>query len=376
MILSAPKLDALTGLRFFAAIAIVIHHLRGFGLPNNVFEGWLLDNGVSLFFVLSGFILTYVYPSLDTRGAIRRFWLARFARIWPAHITALALCYLLLDGDPSKYGTGVNTLTYGIANILLVHAWIPYAESFFSYNSVSWSISTEAFFYLAFPILISAFSRTWWLKLIAVSLISLALIYICIATGLQVYTAPGQGLTLTGILYINPLTRLFEFTLGMCTALLWRNTHDKLRAGMIVGTLVELAVIILMLASSRAVAQLCAWANSEFGFAAAQWLGQGGGMALNFAGLIFVMALHQGLISRALGSRIGIFLGEISFMIYLIHYVLLRAYTMRIEWFSEFDGGTLLFAYCVALFSLATLLWHFIEKPMRKLIMRQFAPAA
>ncbi len=62
----AQKLDTLTGLRFFAAIAILIHHLRGFGLPKEVLEGWALDNGVAFFFVLSGFILAYVYPSLDT----------------------------------------------------------------------------------------------------------------------------------------------------------------------------------------------------------------------------------------------------------------------------------------------------------------------
>ena len=89
--MTLQKIDALTGLRFFAGIAIVIHHLHQFGLPAYVLDGWLLNNGVSFFFVLSGFILTYVYPTLETHHAVQRFWIARVARIWPAHMAALVL---------------------------------------------------------------------------------------------------------------------------------------------------------------------------------------------------------------------------------------------------------------------------------------------
>lgn len=341
-------------------------------MPKEIFEGWLLDNGVSLFFVLSGFILTYVYPSLDTRIAVWRFWVARIARIWPAHIATLGLCYLLLDGDPSRYGIGFDTLALGLANILLVHAWIPYVESFFSYNNVSWSISTEAFFYLAFPALISNFARTWWIKFGAVCLLSIALVWASIAIGLKVYTVPDQGLSLTGVLYVNPLARLFEFVLGMGAAWLWRKSHANLHFGVIAGTLIECALVLLMLESSYVVRQLGAWANVKFGFAAAQWLGQGGGMAPSFAALIFVIALQKGFVSRILGSRVGVFLGEISFMIYLTHYVLLRAYIMRIESFSTWPGEALLACYMAILFSLSWMLWQFYEKPMRKYIMKLF----
>ncbi len=60
------KLDQLTSLRFFAALMIVFHHLEGlFGISIVRFH---LDHGVSFFFVLSGFILTYVYPQLETQA--------------------------------------------------------------------------------------------------------------------------------------------------------------------------------------------------------------------------------------------------------------------------------------------------------------------
>src|SRR5882762_3313186 len=100
------KLDALTTLRFFAAAMIVVHHSRGnFGIPSDWAVHLPLDQGVSFFFVLSGFILVYVYPRLDTWDARRKFWLARFARIWPAHITAFGLLWLVLR-EPQYFPTG------------------------------------------------------------------------------------------------------------------------------------------------------------------------------------------------------------------------------------------------------------------------------
>jgi len=63
----AEKLNSLTSMRFVAAAMIVVHHSRGnFGIPLDAGGRFLLDQAVSFFFVLSGFILTYVYPRLDT----------------------------------------------------------------------------------------------------------------------------------------------------------------------------------------------------------------------------------------------------------------------------------------------------------------------
>lgn len=80
---NTAKLDQLTSLRFFAALMIVIHHSTGlFGIKNISFH---IGQGVSSFFVLSGFILSYVYPKLENWYEIKKFWKARIARLWPAH---------------------------------------------------------------------------------------------------------------------------------------------------------------------------------------------------------------------------------------------------------------------------------------------------
>jgi peptidoglycan/LPS O-acetylase OafA/YrhL len=77
---------------------------------------WPLVQGVSFFFVLSGFILTYVYPSLDAPGAVRRFLVARVARIWPAHLATLLLAVWLMRSHSPPLPA--------IANVTMLHGWI------------------------------------------------------------------------------------------------------------------------------------------------------------------------------------------------------------------------------------------------------------
>src|SRR6266576_619369 len=81
------NIRSLTALRFFAAAMIVVFHSNGtFWTARDVV--WL-SQGVTFFFVLSGFILAYVYPRLDDATAVRRFLILRIARIWPGHLAAI-----------------------------------------------------------------------------------------------------------------------------------------------------------------------------------------------------------------------------------------------------------------------------------------------
>lgn len=87
-------LTALTGLRFLAAIHVVLFHRREAfpGLPYAV-ENLLVSGniGVNLFFVLSGFVLAYNYMNDDGLPSRREFWVARFARIYPVYLLAFLL---------------------------------------------------------------------------------------------------------------------------------------------------------------------------------------------------------------------------------------------------------------------------------------------
>ena len=83
-VVSRDRLPSLTGLRFWAALLVVLYHLsRSVGpLPVISDVAWYGRSGVTFFFVLSGFVLTWTY--FDQRPKLSTFWWRRFARIWPA----------------------------------------------------------------------------------------------------------------------------------------------------------------------------------------------------------------------------------------------------------------------------------------------------
>ncbi|MBY0293222.1 MAG: acyltransferase [Alphaproteobacteria bacterium] len=160
--ISKEPIASLTSLRFVAAFLIFLFHFHIHVFP--IFNIAIIDHcvargaiGMSLFFILSGFLLEYNYGDMKYSD-INEFYLKRFGRIYPAYIFwSLLFFYQLI---PHFYS---NTLfkTIGkaflviFADIFLLQAWFPH---FFSMgtNGGTWSLSVEAFLYLLFPLLVLA----------------------------------------------------------------------------------------------------------------------------------------------------------------------------------------------------------------------------
>ena len=157
------QIDALTGIRGFAAFWVAFHHLREYrpdgvlGMP--VFSelshgGWL---AVDLFFVLSGFIMMHVhgeeFRSFNIERA-RRFIGLRFIRVYPAHAVVLLL-HVPLFFVAVTLGMSVNhdasSVRSFVLSALMLNGWgFPGAAG---WNVPSWSVSSEWFAYLMFPVL-------------------------------------------------------------------------------------------------------------------------------------------------------------------------------------------------------------------------------
>lgn len=141
------KLDALTSLRFFAAAMIVVGHAHPLFGSLGFATAVPYPQGVSFFFVLSGFILAYNYPILEGRNALKGFLLARVARVWPLHAVMLLLWIaLIFKFDRQSNFPGVEGLAKLVANVFLLQAWIPLRSWSLSFNEVAWSLSVEFFF--------------------------------------------------------------------------------------------------------------------------------------------------------------------------------------------------------------------------------------
>jgi peptidoglycan/LPS O-acetylase OafA/YrhL len=157
-----PKSDDLKTLDFFriiASVGIVIYHYRLYIQTVNLSHSETLNSlrlCVDFFFVISGFVISYVYiPQIKGgRFAFRRFVRKRLARLVPLHL--LTLLFYVVLGTAVYFGmqarsTGRFDWSCLLPNLLLIHSFgVCKAVSF---NTVSWSISAEMVMYVCFPIL-------------------------------------------------------------------------------------------------------------------------------------------------------------------------------------------------------------------------------
>lgn len=224
---SPSKLPSLTGLRFVAATLVVGFHaslteIIGFnpfadahasGVFQTLFNdgGWI---GVSFFFVLSGFVITWSARSDDTPG---RFIRRRLLKIYPNHIVTWALTLAL-------FSAAATPVSVWLPNLLLVHSWIPREHVFLSINGPSWSLCCELFFYVLFPFLIKPIlrlpeNRLWrWAAATAVALLVTQLLIERIVPGTPYVPEWPISEQRWWWAYFLPPARLFEFVLGMLMA--------------------------------------------------------------------------------------------------------------------------------------------------------------
>jgi peptidoglycan/LPS O-acetylase OafA/YrhL len=208
-----PRLDSLTGLRWIAALTVFAFHLRNIGQVGGAAQEVLNHafgagaTGVSLFFILSGFVLTWTHRP---DAPLRHFWQKRFARIYPLHLVGVVLALVLAYTMIPRIAP--NSPFPVIANLALVSSWNP--EWLQVGNPVSWTLVCEAFFYLVFPFLIAGIIRLR-ARLIA----GLAVLSVAVTVAIPVFA---DHLPAIIAAHSSPIGRLPEFVLGICLGRLLR----------------------------------------------------------------------------------------------------------------------------------------------------------
>jgi peptidoglycan/LPS O-acetylase OafA/YrhL len=371
-VVARKTLPALTSLRFAAAALIVVGHADGTFGSLGVAEAIPLDQGVSFFFVLSGFILYYNYPEFRSVNDVARFLVARVARIWPGHVFCLLLFLACLPRElwyvPYPYPT---FWTLFVLDLFLIQSFIPIKNFFLSLNGVSWSISVEMFFYFMFPVLV-LYKQYWKRHFCILFAIFIFMIYVIVANHLPVDSA-SEGLSSLGLIYTNPLVRLIEFLGGIVAARIFMASRG-VRLGSF-ATAVEVLVV------AAAVAALCfvptlvslPWARSPWRSVVAYWLQNEGAFPF-FAALVVIAGRGEGLVTRLLSAGWLVFLGEASFSVYLLHTTLLRAWPVRLHPLTALPTWSQYGIFWAILIALAASVHLFIERPARRLMIRHLAP--
>jgi peptidoglycan/LPS O-acetylase OafA/YrhL len=150
-----PHLHALTGLRFFAALWVVCHHYVKL-LPQHNAVTTMLALGpyaVDLFFILSGFVLAYVYAGRDHKINLKAYVNARLARIYPLYIIGIGISIPLIWFTQTGVVIRAHALPILLSFFAGVQAWYP-LDSWLELNNPLWSLSVELFFYAVFPLII------------------------------------------------------------------------------------------------------------------------------------------------------------------------------------------------------------------------------
>lgn len=310
------KIHSLTSLRFFACFFMVWYHAHAhfFGtsvqLNHDMFEPLL-----AFFFSLSGFVLTHNYPTLSGKRETFNFYLFRYSRLLPLHVLIAVLFVSLLPGLFRPTGTAF------LSNLLLVHAWIPSSQYFFSYNSPSWSNSTEIFFYLCFPLLLILMRKAWYLTPLPGVIAAVAAIAFCTINNVPHMSA--NSTCVVGLAFVHPIARLFEFSMGMVAATLFHTRLKPLNLNPIAATALELAGLGWIMLSGYYSSAIRHHLMPLIGDAGSLWIQSAavpvGGCAL----LIAALATERGMLGRILNWRLLVILGEASFAMYMLHSLLL-----------------------------------------------------
>ncbi len=334
----ATNLSQLTGLRGLAALLVLFYHIRtpqGHELQFGVVDAFSKFGslGVDIFFVLSGFVLGSVYGHMFARGfdvnALRAYARARFARIYPLHFVTL---FLMLGAYAVALRIGVRpteTSGYGWLNlilaVLLVHEWVGIVAP----NPGSWSISIEMANYLIFPVLIMR-PRVPAIWAVLVIIVGAAVVYEFSAD--------------------RVLRSMTEFVMGYSAyriATTYRPGASSALAG--------IAFVVPFVASGLAGRELP-------GFA-----------AVGFTTCMFLMSGSVNEPFRMLcSSRPLVFLGEISYSIYLLQWLVWIGWKHGLAKLPFFASHL----YVMVFFAATTVVlcavpsYYFFEKPARAFLRR------
>jgi peptidoglycan/LPS O-acetylase OafA/YrhL len=367
----AEYLSNLTPLRGIAALLVAVFHFEmaiARFVPTKLtmfFEKCYIM--VDLFFIMSGFIILHVYKdnfeSQIERNSLRKYIIARFARIYPLHFFSLLLLVILVIvfSPPGTYPNAIENPWAIPTGFLLLHSY--YIHDIYTWNIPSWSISAEWAAYLLFPFLAIFLNKNKLPALFTLGLFVVAA-YISI-----MYFLPRRNSLYPSIPVPHNLNTTYDygflrgiagFIAGMIIYKLyqWPSVKNIFHKDIFAWAIILLLVLALHFAMNDA---FCIFL---------------------FAALVLSFALNNGSIHIFCNNRLAQYIGKISYSIYLMQIFLQEPFSkgLRLPGVVGFGRGKQNIAffsglgycsiYLILLLGISSITYYAIELPCRKWINR------
>jgi peptidoglycan/LPS O-acetylase OafA/YrhL len=396
------QLLPLTSMRFFLAMWVIAYHLSWPGgaqigwwsnLPHSLFS--LLHGGLAIldvFFLTSGFILAYHYRlnSFWSQRELRKYAIARFSRLFPVYLLSL-IVIAPLEVHASMFHASMAAAKEWIKMGLvctLLQSWIP--RTALLWNKPAWSLSVNLFFYLLFPFGGVFLWRAWRIRtllLLAALLWFLALSVPLLVINMHIHglsdadsnsyieethalpsepraTAP-LNLTMAPIaipqvwanfVRYNPLVRLPEFLLGIVLAHLYRRLIEGKHFLVGRGQLLYVPALVLLVS-------LLTWGGTHIPYL----LLPGGLMLPLWSCVVLGFALGGGPLARFLSEPPFVFLGQASYCVYVLHFVVIQWIVRRIG-VSVLNDGTVSLSVAFGAILISSVAYIFFEQPAHRIL--------
>jgi peptidoglycan/LPS O-acetylase OafA/YrhL len=399
------EVPGLTGLRLVAALSVAVSHgtdqiLRLSNVPYHL-TYWLSQSagfGMVLFFVLSGFVIHYNYRRTVTQGGLEGlggFIWARFSRLYPLYFFILVLdvilgrkLYQFMTGDTGPFTEVLSALPF---DLTLTQTWIykTFSDSSLVYvtginSGLTWSIATEWFFYLAFPLIALLVIRARKVKIAIGASMAWCVLWITVVIAIfsrepvidgwatshfgliaSLNNGP-QDSFFRWLMYFAPYLRIGEFILGCLVAQIYMLLQDRkpgpreqaIGSALLIFSIISIPVLTYLMYAGR-------WPYIRM-------LNYNFGLAPSVAVILFCSARYETFISRVLNAIPIVALGEASYSIYLTHFVVFvlssslfgSTFTMTL---SNAVYLSLKFLFLLALILVVSLGLHaYIEVPARR----------
>lgn len=339
----------LTSLRGVFILFIFLHHCL------NLYPGGGAM-AVSFFFVLGGFSMTLGYKERMDSSAFNYYdyLIRRLIKFYPLHWICLLAALIL---EITTFET--ETIPSFFLNAALLQTWVPIKSVYFSFNAVSWYLADTMFFAIIFPFILKLVQKTSKKGVLGI----VALLFI--AYIVMLFVLPKDKWH--AIFYISPYMRLYDFVFGICIGMFYLNikkTPHKLMKNNIMNTIVILVIITLLVIESCILPQNIRLIAPVFWPLVA--------LLILIASLSSVYGGGYNLLENKWLQR----LGELSFVIFLIHQLVFRYSSIIFNRFIHCDNSIVfvITTFVITIF-MSTLVDRYILKPISKWLTKKNLPS-